>query len=137
MNPKNNFSITASWRGSMLANSFQVQISPRFMYTQTLWHFSILRFLVSVFYRVCGQWSVLLLANSPGGGATWMARGGIRLVHGHTKSTLILYFSGLKIDPKYAFLHAFFLICPSCPFQNLSKWPKTHPFFQFCTFLHP
>ena len=58
-----------------------------------------------------------------------MARGGIRLVHGHTKSTLITYFSGMKIDPNYAFLHAFFLICPSCPFQNLSIWPKTHPFF--------
>ena len=42
-----------------------------------------------------------------------------------------------KVDPNYAFLHAFFLICPSCPFQNLSIWPKTHPFFQFCTFLHP
>ena len=39
--------------------------------------------------------------------------------------------------PKYAFLHAFFLICLSCPFQNLSIWPKTHPFFKFCTFLHP
>ena len=70
-------------------------------------------------------------------GATRMARGGIRLVHGHTKSTLITYFSGMKIDPKYTFLHAFFLICPSCPFQNLSIWPKTHPFFQFCTVLHP
>ena len=58
-----------------------------------------------------------------------MARGGIRLVHGHTKSTQITYFSGMKIDPKYAFLHAFFLICPSCPLQNLSIWPKTHPFF--------
>ena len=53
-------------------------------------------------------------------GATRMARGGIRLVHGHTKSTLITYFSGMKIDPKYAFLHAFFLICQSCPFQNVS-----------------
>ena len=42
-------------------------------------------------------------------------------------------FSGMKIDPNYAFLHAFFLICPSCPFQNLSIWPKTHPFFQFFT----
>ena len=40
-----------------------------------------------------------------GGGATRMARGGIRLVHGHTKSTLITYFSGIKIDPKY---HVFF-----------------------------
>ena len=35
----------------------------------------------------------------------------------------------MKIDPKYAFLHAFFLIYPSCPFQNVSIWPKTHPFF--------
>ena len=70
--------------------------------------------------------------NTPRG-ATQMARRGIRFVHGHTKSTLITYFSGMKVDPKYAFLHAFFLICPSCPFQNLSIWPKTHPFFQFCT----
>ena len=29
-------------------------------------------------------------------------------------------FSGMKKDPKYAFLHAFFLICLSCSFQNLS-----------------
>ena len=28
------------------------------VHTQTLWHFSILRFLISVFYRVYGQWSV-------------------------------------------------------------------------------
>ena len=54
------------------------------------------------------------------GEATRMARGDIRLVHGLTKSTLITYFSGMKIDPKYAFLHAFFLICLSCSFQNLS-----------------
>ena len=58
-----------------------------------------------------------------------MARGGIRLVHGLTKSTLITYYSGMKKDPKYAFVHAFFLICLSCSFQNLSIWPKTHPFF--------
>ena len=58
-----------------------------------------------------------------------MARGGIMLVHGLTKSTLITYFSGMKKDPKYAFSHAFFLICLSCFFQNLSIWPKTHPFF--------
>ena len=70
-------------------------------------------------------------------GVIRMARGGIRFVHGLTKSTLITYFSGMKIDPKYAFLHAFFLTCLSCPFQNLSIWPKTHCFFQFCTFLHP
>ena len=71
------------------------------------------------------------------GGATRMARGGIRLVHGLTKSTLITYYSGMKKDPIYVFLHAFFLICLSYSFQNLSIWPKTHPFFQFCTFLHP
>ena len=41
-------------------------------------------------------------------------------------------------DPKYAFLHAIFLICPSCPFQNLSIWPKTHPFFSnFARFFTP
>ena len=62
-------------------------------------------------------------------GATRFAREGIRLVHGLTKSTLITYFSGMKIDPKYVFLHAFFLICLSCSFQNMSIWPKTHPFF--------
>ena len=70
-------------------------------------------------------------------GATRMARGGIRLIHGLTKSTLITYFLGMKIDPKYAFLYAFFLIYLSCPFQNLSIWPKTHPFFQFCMFCTP
>ena len=40
-------------------------------------------------------------------------------------------FSGMKINPKYAFLHAFFLICLSCPFQT---WPSyAHPFLKFCT----
>ena len=73
------------------------------------------------------KWVMKLRIMIPG--ATWMARGVIRLVHGHTKSTLITYFSGMKIDPKYAFLNAFFLICPLCPFQNLSTWPKTQPFF--------
>ena len=61
----------------------------------------------------------------------------IILVKGLSRHTLNTYFSDMKIDPKYAFLHAFFLICLSYPFQNLSIWPKTHPFFQFCTFLHP
>ena len=37
-------------------------------------------------------------------------------------------FSGMKKDPKYTFLHAFFLIWLSCSFQNLSIWPKTHFF---------
>ena len=43
----------------------------------------------------------------------------------------------MKIDPKYAFLHAFLKIFLSWPFQNLSIWPKTHPFFQFCMFCTP
>ena len=42
------------------------------------------------------------------------------LVNGLSKHTLNTYFSGMKIDPKYAFLHVFFLICASCFFQNLS-----------------
>ena len=58
-------------------------------------------------------------------------------VKGFSKHTLNTYFSGMKIDPKYAFLLAFFLILASRPFKNLSIWPKTYPFFQFCTFLHP
>ena len=33
---------------------------------------------------------------------------------------ILFKFSGMKIDPKYGFLHGFFLICVSCPFQNLS-----------------
>ena len=69
------------------------------------------------------------------GGGTRMARGGIRLVHGHTKSTLITYFSGMKIDPKYGFLHAFFLICPSCPFQNfVYNYDQKHAFYFFPSF---
>ena len=35
----------------------------------------------------------------------------------------------MKIDPKYAFLLAFFLIWASCLFKNLSIWPKTYLFF--------
>ena len=63
-----------------------------------------------------------------------MARGVIRLVHGLTKSTLITYFSGMKIDPKYVFLHAFFLICLSCSFQNMTKnTPFFSNFARFCT----
>ena len=73
----------------------------------------------------------IFLLNLKCPGATRMARGGIRLVHGLTKSTLITYFSCMKIDPKYAFLHELFLICLS--YHILSKicfiWPKTHFFF--------
>ena len=68
-----------------------------------------------------------------------MAREGIMLVHGLTKSTLITYFSGMKIDPKYAFLHAFFLIC-LVAWHVLSKiclYDQKHTLFSnfthFCT----
>ena len=62
----------------------------------------------------------------------------IILVKGLSKHTLNTYFPGMKIDPKYAFLHAFFLICPSCPLKICQyDKKKTHPFFQFCMFLHP
>ena len=71
------------------------------------------------------------------GGGHSNGKRGIRLVHGHTKSTLITYFSGMKIDPKYTFLHAFFLICPSCPFQNFSIWPKNTFFPNFAHFCTP
>ena len=67
------------------------------------------------------------MINSPAGHLYF--RLDIILVKGLTKHTLKTYFSGMKIDPKYAFLHAFFLIGPSCPYQNLSLCPKTHPFF--------
>ena len=61
----------------------------------------------------------------------------IILVKGHSKHILNMYFSGMKIDRKYVFLQVFFLICLSCLFQNLSRWPKTHPFLKFCTFCTP
>ena len=43
----------------------------------------------------------------------------------------------MKIDPKYAFLLAFFLIWASCPFQNLSIWPKHTLFSNFTRFCTP
>ena len=58
-----------------------------------------------------------------------MARGGIRLVHGHTKSTLITYFSGMKIDPNYAFLKAFFLNLSIMSFSKYVYMTKNTPFF--------
>ena len=55
-----------------------------------------------------------------GGGGHLYFRLDIILVKGLSKHTLNMYISGMKIDPKYVFLHAFFLICLSCPFQNVS-----------------
>ena len=83
-----------------------------------------------------GSKSPLFLSKIPGGGHLYFRLDIIR-VKGLSKHTLNTYFSCMKIDPKYVFLHVFFLICMSCPFQNLLIWPKTHPFFsnfaRFCT----
>ena len=75
-------------------------------------------------------WAYMKLSR---GGGHLHFRLDIILVKGLSKHNLNMYFSGTKIDPKYMFLHAFSLICPSFPFQNLSIWPKTHPFYHFCT----
>ena len=58
-------------------------------------------------------------------------------VKGLSEHTLNTYFSGMKIDPKYAFLHAFFFILSVMSFPKFVIWPKTYPFFQFCTFFAP
>ena len=78
-----------------------------------------------------GVWILNGVAQSPtiGGGGALVFQAGYhprkRTFKTHPKH---IFFRGMKIDPKYAFLHAFFLICVSCPFQNLSIWPK-HIFF--------
>ena len=41
-----------------------------------------------------------------------------------------MYFSGMKTDPKYAFLQAFFLIFPFMFFQKFVTMTKNTPFFQ-------
>ena len=64
-----------------------------------------------------------ICAFIPGGGHLYF-RLDIILVKGLSKYTLNTYFSGMKIDPKYVFLCGVFLICPLCPFQNLSIWPN-------------
>ena len=50
--------------------------------------------------------------HGSGGGGHLYFRLDIILVKGLSKHTLNTYFSGMKIDPKYAF----FSICSSCPF---------------------
>ena len=50
-----------------------------------------------------------MAGTCPGGGHLYLKLDIIR-VKGLSKHTLNTYFSGMKIDPKYAFLHAFFLI---------------------------
>ena len=59
----------------------------------------------------------------------------IILVKGLSKHTLNTYFSGMKIDPKYAFLHAVFLICVhvlskicQCDQKQTFFFPSLHVF---------
>ena len=61
-------------------------------------------------------------------GATRMARGGIRLVHGLTKSTLITYFSGMKNRP-YTRFACIFLNLPVMFFPKFVYMTKNRPFF--------
>ena len=60
--------------------------------------------------------------NPPGGARVFQAGYHPRLIKRTLKThpKHVAYISGMKIDLKYAFLHAFFLLCASCPFQNLS-----------------
>ena len=70
-------------------------------------------------------------------GAHLYCRLDIILEKGLSKHTLNTHFSGMKIDPKYAFLHAFFLICPSCPFQKFVTMTKNTPFFPILHIIAP
>ena len=43
----------------------------------------------------------------------------------------------MKIDPKYAFVHAFLLICPSYPLK-ICHYDQKHTIFpNFARFVHP
>ena len=116
-------------------NAHSIFHRPRAFYTAHLVLLRIWRVLCYA-YAKFEMWLLIYAAHQTRG-ATRMARGGIRLVHGLTKNTLITYYSGMKKDPKYAFLHAFFLICLSCSFQNLSRYDQKHTLFsnfaRFCT----
>ena len=72
---------------------------------------------------------IFLTVFRGGGTRARIARGGIRLVHGHTKSTLIMYFSGMKIDPKYAFFACIFLNFGVMSFPKFVCMTKNTPFF--------
>ena len=63
----------------------------------------------------------------PGGGPL-VSEVGYHPRKGLSKHTLNTYFSGMKTDPKYAFLHAFFLIWASCPFK-ICQYDQKHTLF--------
>ena len=64
----------------------------------------------------------------PGGGHLYFRLDIIR-VKGLSKHTLNTYFAGMIINPKYAFLHAFFFNLSVMSFPKFVIRPKTYPFF--------
>ena len=84
------------------------------------------------------QYSTVKITQQQVGGGTLVYQAGYyprkRTFKTHPKHVFFRY----ENRPyKYVFLHALFLICLPCPFQNLSIWPKIHPFppilHVFCT----
>ena len=78
--------------------------------------------------RLSLLWLWFLSNLKPGGGHLYF-RLDIILVKGLSKHTLNMYFLGMKIDPKYAFLHAFFLNLSAMYFPKLVNMTKNTPFF--------
>ena len=79
----------------------------------------------------------LILPGYSRGGGNLYFRLDIILVKGLSKHTLNTYFPGMKIDPKYAFLQAFSLICLSCPVQDFQYDQKHILFSNFASFCTP
>ena len=75
------------------------------------------------------QYSMVKITQQQVGGGTLVCQAGYHL-HKRTFKThpKHVFFRDENRPYKYVFLLAFFLICPPCPFQNLSIRPKTHPF---------
>ena len=67
--------------------------------------------------------------DEPQGGGHLYFRLDIIRVKELSKHTLNTYFSGMKIDPKYAFLHAFFLILSVMSIPKFVNITKNIPFF--------
>ena len=78
-----------------------------------------------------GKVSHLYALIPPRGGHLYF-RLDIILVKGFSKHTVNTYFSGMKEDPKYAFLHALFLICSFCHYDQIHT-----PFSNFARFCTP
>ena len=123
------------WKSNNTCSHISVDLAGIYFYKKLLAKPALLAIIIMYMYTWACTLHCICYQKSRGGHLYF--RLDIIRVKGLSKHTLNTYFSGMKIDPKYAFLHAFFLIWASCPFQNLSIWQKTYPFSQFCTFLHP